>query len=274
MADDHDDQQGHGYRIAVVDRAFDVLELLATAPGPLGVTDIARQVGSTKSATWRMLVNLEARGYAVKDPATSRYSIGPRLADLGLRGGSRANLVQAARPYLESLSRTFGETANLGVLDSGQVLYIDIVESPRDLRMAARVGARDALHATALGKAMLAYLPGEMVEEALAQPLEARTTRTITTPDRIRDDLTRIRESGIASEVGENEVAAACFGVPVFGPDGDAIAAISLAGPEQRMTESGADRICEALRLAGEAVTARIGGRWRTGPDRNHDEGR
>lgn len=250
------------YSIAVLDRALDVLELIDSASSPLGATEIARHIGATKSATYRILVNLETRGYVAREDATARYVLGTRLAEFGLRAGSRTNLVQITHPHLEWLSRTFGETANLGVLEGTQVLYLDIVESRYDLRMAARVGARDEVYSTALGKAMLAFLSEEEIDRILDGPLQQKTHRTVTNAARIRLDLKDIRASGVASEFGENETAACCLGVPLFGPDDNVIGAISLAGPEGRMTATGIDRISESLRTTGQSVTKRLGGHW------------
>lgn len=250
------------YSIAVLDRALDVLELLAASVEPIGVTEIARRAGATKSATWRILFNLDARGYVLKDADTGRYTLGPRFTELGIRQGSRASLVQAVHPHLEWLSRTFGETSNLAVIEGGQVLYIDIVESPHDLRLAAKVGARDAVHSTALGRAMLAFLPQDEIDRVLAGPLVSRTPQTITDPARIRAELDEVRATGVAVEIGQNEIAASCLGVPVFGPGGEVIAAVSVSGPESRMATTEIDRIRDALLSTGEAVTKRIGGRW------------
>lgn len=255
------DGGGHDYRIAVLDRTLDVIEALAAAAEPIGVSDIARTVGATKSATWRILLNLEARGYATKD-AAAKYTLGPALFALVLRGGDRTRLVQLARPHLQWLNATFEETANLGVMEGDALLYIDIIESPHDLRMAARIGARDLLHATALGRAIVAFLPEHEQARLLEGPLEARTPRTIVDPARLRAMLDDVRTGGISAEEGENETAASCFGVPVFGPEGKVVAAISLSGPSGRMERYEPGTIQAALRRAGQAVTLRIGGQW------------
>lgn len=250
------------YSIAVLQHALDVLEVLDDAPEPLGVTDISRKLGATKSATYRILVNLEGRGYLVKDPVTARYAVGSRLLRYGLRVGSRATLVQAARPRLEALSSGLSETANLGVIDANKVLYVDIVESPHDLRMAARVGARDDMHSTALGKAMLAFLPEPERDALLRGPLRKKTSRTIANREQLIADLDTIRSTGLAVDYGENEMAASCFGVPVFGPDGGVIAAISVAGPEGRMKVAGVEHISRVLMDAARSVTEELGGTW------------
>lgn len=248
------------YSIAVLERALDVLEMIDGASSPLGATEIARRIGSTKSAAYRILVNLEHRGYVTKDDQTTHYSLGPRLSHFGLGSDTRVRLIQFAHPHLESLSKTFGETANLGVLDGNQMLYLDIVESRHDLRMAARVGARDAVYSTALGKAMLAFLPDQEIDRILSGTLPRRTDRTVTDVSRIWNTLEDIRKSGISAEFGENEPSACCFGVPVFGPDRQPVAAISLSGPEGRMMGTGIERIRNALAATGRSITQRIGG--------------
>lgn len=260
------------YSIVVLDRTLDVLELLGDSPDPLGATEIARRLGATKSATWRILVNLEARGYLSRDQDTARYAIGPKVIELGLRAGSRASLIRASRSQLEWLRLRHGETANLGILDGDEVLYVDIVESSHDLRMAARPGARDTVHSTALGKAMLAFLPEDEREAVLRQPLRQKTTRTITDIDHLRRELESTRQRGISVEYGENEVAACCIGVPIFGPAGHVVGAISLAGPEERMTRAGVEEIRSSLIQASRTVTRELGGTWPALP-RHDDEG-
>lgn len=250
------------YSIAVLQHALDVLELLDDAPEPLGATDIARRLGATKSATYRILVNLEGRGYLVKDASTARYAIGSRLFRYGLRIGSRATLVQAAHTQLEQLSAELSETANLGIMEGHEVLYVDIVESPHDLRMAARVGARDDMHSTALGKAMLAFQPAPVRDVILQGPLRRKTNRTIIDIEYLYADLETIRQTGLAVDYGENESAASCFGVPIFGPKSEVIAAISVAGPEGRMKAAGVEQISRLLMNAARSVTVEVGGNW------------
>ena len=254
--------QGSGYNIAVLGRALDLLETLAAASEPLGVSELSRRMGTTKSATYRILVNLERRGYVNKHGITARYTLGSQLTALGLRARRDIDLVAIVHPYLDQLSASLGETANLGIRDHDGVLYIDIVESHHDLRMAARSGARDSLHSTALGKAILAFLPQSEIEQILSTPLQPKTSRTITDPEVLRSVLDETRRTGIAVERGENEQAASCVGVPIFGPGGDVIAAISVAGPEGRMAAAGADQISESLITVGKAVTSALSGSW------------
>lgn len=250
------------YDIAVLTRALDLLETLANASEPLGATEIARRLGTTKSATFRILVNLERRGYVRKEPTTARYLLGSRLVMLGHRARGDSDLLKLAHPHLEALSRQFQETANLGVLDQHDVMYLDIVESPHNLRMAARIGARDRVHSTALGKAILAFLPEPEREQVLRAPLAARTNRTITDPELLRAELDRIRRSGMAVEFGENEPDARCLGVPIFDHHANVCAAISVSGPASRIDDATIVLIGSAVTDVARTLTIELGGIW------------
>lgn len=249
------------YSIAVLDRALDVLEALAEGNEPLGVTEIARRVGATKSAAYRILANLERRGYVGKDATTARYSLGIRLAFLGHRSLGSFDVRQVARPVIEDLARQFQETVNLGVVDGDEIVYIDMIESNYGLRMAARVGARDAVHSTALGKAIMAFLPPRLLKPRLQRPLMPRTERTITDPRTLEAELAKVRGVGVAEDRGENEIGARCIAAPIFDHASNVIAAVSVSSPASRLDDERAYRVAVATRAAADEITRRLGGR-------------
>ncbi len=253
-------EKARDYSIAVVLRTFDILESLAEAKRPLGPTELARRVGTTPSAAFRILKTLEERGYVARDSITGQYRLGTRLAYLGERSTGALDLRQIARPALEELQRRFRETVNLGVLEDDQIIYIDMVESDQGLRMAARVGARDHPHSTSLGKAILAYLPEPELERYLQRPLPRLTPHTITDPVALRAELERVRASGVAEDHEENEEGACCFGAPVFNHLGRVVAAISISGPAIRLSGPRGDDMREAVKDASLAITRAIGG--------------
>jgi DNA-binding IclR family transcriptional regulator len=248
------------YSIAVVVRTLDLLETLAAAGAPLGPTELAARLGTTKSAAYRILATLELRGYVRKDPATARYRLGTRLAYLGERSLAALDLRRAARGALETLYQRFHETVNLGVREGQEIVYIDMIESDQGLRMAARLGGRDALHATALGKAMLAYWPEQQRAALLAGPLPARTPHTITDRAALAQELDHIRAAGIAEDREENERGAGCFGAPIFDHTGAVIAAISIAAPASRLDDTRARAIATTLAAAARDITTTLGG--------------
>jgi IclR family acetate operon transcriptional repressor len=252
------------YSIAVVRRALDILEALAEGSRPLGPTELARRVGTTPSAAFRILKTLEERGYVTRDAVGGQYRLGTRLAYLGERCTGTLDLRLVARPVLEELHCRFRETVNLGVLDDHQIVYIDMLESDQGLRMAARVGARDHPHSTSLGKAILAFLPEPELERYLQRPLSQRTAQTITDPLSLRAELERVRASGVAEDHEENEEGACCVGAPIFDHRGRVIAAISIAGPAVRLAEPRRQEMRAAVKEAALAITRAVGGNWPT----------
>lgn len=257
------------YEIAVLARALDLIDALAAAGEPLGATELAREIGATKSATFRILVNLERRGYVRKDLVSARYRLGPSLIALGYQATNGVDLLSLAHLHLEALCAEIQETANLGVILDGEIVYLDIVESPRSLRMAARIGARDLVHSTALGKAILAFQSADELDRYLAHPLVARTNNTITDRDSLQRELSNIRRDGIARESGENELDARCIGAPVFDRNG-VCAALSISGPASRMDDASIERASKAISRAARTLTAEMGGTW-PNPNASHD---
>lgn len=226
------------YDVAVLQKALDLLQVLAEEPG-LGLSELSERTGASKASTYRMLATLEGRGFVAKSPDTRKYSPGARLVALSCAVMARLDLARAARPAMEALLDAFGETVNLGILADGEVLYVHILESPRDLRMAAQVGARDALHSTALGKALLSGVPASEARELLGRyRRHAVTPHTVTALEDLMHQLALVVDRGYAIDDEENELGARCVAAPVRDAAGRAIAAISVSGPVTRMPDS------------------------------------
>ena len=166
------------------------------------------------------------------------------------------DLRATARPVLEQLRRETDETVNLAVPVDGRVAYIDIVESSQGLRMAASVGRTDESHATALGKAMLSWMPSDAVSEVvMARGLARKTDRTITDEATLSRELRAVRERGYAVDDEENELGARCVAAPILGPAGTVIAAVSVSGPSTRMPIDRLDALGAAVRSAGLRIS-------------------
>lgn len=215
-----------------LDRAFCLLEIMAEAGGETSLSELAQSSGLPLPTIHRIVRSLVSNGY-VRQLPSRRYALGPRLIGLG---ESASRLLGAwARPHLARLVDELGETANLAMLDGDQVVYVAQVPSAHAMRMFTEVGRRVLPHSAGAGKALLAQLPDD---EALAivrrTGMPAATDRTITTPDEFAAELARIRSRGYAIDDGEQEVGVRCLAVPVVG--GPAMMAISISGPESRMT--------------------------------------
>jgi IclR family transcriptional regulator, KDG regulon repressor len=250
----------NNYNIAVVARTLDVLEVLSRADDPQGVSEIARAIGATKSATFRIIATLEARGYLWRDNS-GKFRLGIRLVELGQSALAAIDLRTIARPILADLHCQFNETVNFGIEDHDRIIYVDMIESDHGLRLSARIGGQDLIHSTAIGKAIMAHWPQSRIDEFLSRPLEPRTPRTLIDPGELRENLERIRRSGFSRDRGENEEGASCFGAPVFDHRGEVVGAISVSGPDSRMIGEKAEDIAVAVRVAAQELTTRLGGR-------------
>jgi IclR family acetate operon transcriptional repressor len=222
-----------------IERAFDLLEMLADAGGALGLSELST------------IVN---RGY-VRQEASRRYTLGSRLIRLGEI--SSQMLGTWLRPFLAQLVRLTGETANLAMLDGDEVVYIAQVPSPHSMRMFTEPGRRVQPHCTAVGKALLAEIPpGEARALLERDGMPAYTPATITDPDLLIAHLEVIRKQGYAVDEGEQEIGVRCFAVAV--PDAPGSLAISTSGPQTRMTDDAAARIVPALQRTAREISETI----------------
>ncbi|ADB49678.1 IclR family transcriptional regulator [Conexibacter woesei] len=239
------------YAIRAVDRVLDILDLLQGTDGGVTLVELSKVIGLPKSSAFRYLATLEARGYVTRE-AGDTYRLG--LAFRPLRPRDLSLLTSIARPRMEELCHRFEETINLGVLDGHRVAYLDMVESPRAIRFAARPGHRDPVHSSALGKALTARLSVEEVRRVLAVDGMPRfTERTITTPERYVEELALVRERGYALDNAENEDGGRCVGVPLPEP---LPAAISLSAPADRFPSERVAEVAAALRRSAEEIGA------------------
>jgi DNA-binding IclR family transcriptional regulator len=244
------------YIVEAVVRALDLLEAFQGGE-ELTLTEISQRVGLTKSRVFRLLHSLAARGYVERSADGIRYTLGVKLIERA--ACVRRDLRQLALPFMQRLHAQFNETVNLAILDRGDVLYIEMLESSQPFRMAAAVGTRSPWHSTALGKAIVAHVPEEELRSLLQKDrLVKLTERTITDPGKLRQELERVRRQGYAVDDGETEPGAACLGAPIFNREGRPIAALSLSGPAERILTNRRE-IATALLTACREVSRRMG---------------
>lgn len=242
-------QSNQGGGVQSVERTFELLERMADADGEVALSDLAEASGLPLPTIHRIMRTLVSSGYARQQPSR-RYALGPRLIRLG-ETASRA-LGSWARPYLAELTEAIGETSNMAVLDGNQIVYVAQVPSQHSMRMFTEVGRRVDAHATAVGKAVLAHLPEETVAQMLTRAgMRPQTERTISGIDSMHEELVRVRHLGYAVDDGEQEVGVRCYAVAV--PGAPASTAISISGPEGRMTRVATDEVVPLMqRIAGD----------------------
>jgi DNA-binding IclR family transcriptional regulator len=248
------------YRVQVLDRTVGILQVLADARSSLGPAEIAQQLSLHKSTIHRLLASLERHGYIRRQPGNGKYGLGLKLFELGSRAVAGLDLREYAQPVLERLMMQTGETAHLCVMDGGQMISVAIAESRRTVRTPATVGRRSPLHCTAVGKAMLAFLPEPALLAVLKQhPLRKYTSRTLVTRAALVAELGRIRTRGYAIDDEEIEEGLRCVGAPVRNYSGAVVASLSIAGPAFRLSRSRIPQLAEAVVDAAERLSADLG---------------
>ncbi|MFC5265909.1 IclR family transcriptional regulator [Kribbella qitaiheensis] len=229
--------------VQTVTRALELLDRIADHGEPVTVSSLATESGLPLPTAHRLLKTLVALGY-VRQLPSRRYSLGPRLIRLGEHAG-RA-LGAAAHPFLTRLVDSTGETANLAMRESDMVVYVAQVPSRHAMRMFTEIGRRVLPHCTGVGKAMLSQLPDDEVKSLVQRTgMPALTDRTITDLGALLADLELIRARGWAEDNGEQEIGVRCLAVPVLGTG--IAAALSVSGPEARITPEAGRRIGPAL---------------------------
>jgi IclR family transcriptional regulator, acetate operon repressor len=248
---------GSAYSIRAVERVCDVLDLAQRKPAGFTPSEVVEATGLPKSSAFRYLATLESRRYLQRDAATGTFRVGPSL--LPLQGRELDILAARARPLLQALRDRFGETINLGMLDGDRVVYVEIIESQKSMRLAARRGDRDHLHCTAVGKAIATLLPLERVRAILeGEGMPAKTDRTITDIDTFLEELGATRARGYALDNGENEEDGRCVAVPLNGVG--LLTAISLSAPAARFPLDAVEQVAAALgEVADDLANSGVG---------------
>ncbi|MFD4196789.1 IclR family transcriptional regulator [Amycolatopsis thermoflava] len=239
----------------MVGKALRVLSLLGEYPDGVGLSELARRAGYPVSTTHRLLGSLQEQGFARSDPASKRYALGLRLFELGQRVSHARGFAGVALPVLRSLTEQTGEPTLMAVLDGHQQVYVHSVQGPRQIQIRGEPGQRGPLHCTAMGKCLVAFAPDR---EVLVESLELTglAPRTITSRAEFAREIAAVRSQGYAIADEEHEPGIRAVGVPVLGPDGHAIAAISTAAPAYRMSVAELEAFVPALRAAARELGA------------------
>ena len=221
-----------------VDRALYVMELLKENVDGLGITELANRMGLAKSTIHRLLTSLKNQGYVRQDPLSERYLLGLKLIELGSVVTQSLEIRNIAKPLMNQLVQETGETTHLVVLEEGEVVYIEKIESPFTIRMYSLIGKRAPVHCTGVGKAMIAHIPEDEVRKIVERKgLRKYTENTITKLDDLLAHLRDIREKGYSLDKEEHEPGICCVAAPILDHNGKPVAGLSVAGPTMRMNE-------------------------------------
>ncbi|MFW0785978.1 IclR family transcriptional regulator [Gordonia sp. CPCC 206044] len=237
------------------DRVADVLLLFARSDAPLGVSAIARSLSLSKAVVHRILRSLVARSLLQTVPDTSEYMLGPAAAALSARAFSQIDVRSLAAPILRRLRDETQETTTLSVMTGKERVYLDQFESPQEVKMVVEIGVRLPLHSGASSRAILAFLPGSFIDDAVRdrQAIDPEFVE-----DGYRHELDQIRERGYSISLDERGTGAASIAAPIFDAAGNVMGSISSSGPAFRYDFDSHQAHGALVVDAARAITERI----------------
>jgi IclR family KDG regulon transcriptional repressor len=234
--------------VRVLHKTLDILETIKSRESGFKLAELSREVELPKATVYRILTTLEGRGYLDR-AADGSYRMAKKLFDLQRSESVEQILNRVAQPIMERVVDATKETVNLGILDAGEVVVINTVESPQAVRMSSKIGNRRHLHSTALGKIFLAGLPEkEFLRLIRMKGLPRLTDNTLISKPAVIEEINRVRKQGWAMDNQENEIEGRCIGAPILTPDGRVVAALSISGPVFRMDVARARSLVPQLR--------------------------
>lgn len=233
-----------------VQRILDLIECFRAHERDLELSEIAQRTNLAKSTAYRLLASLAERGYVIKGERGT-YSLGPKSWEIACRWISGMDFIEQSRPHMERLSEEFGQSVYIALLSGKEVVYVAKQVAVASVIMHVELGSRAPAHATASGKAILAFSPGATLERFLARGLPAFTPRTVTDVKAFRDLLDTVRAQGYALNYGERDPDLMGVGAALRDHTGWACAAITMGGSASRLTkrileQKAAPAVCQA----------------------------
>lgn len=230
-------------------------------PGGATLTELADALGMNKTTVLRLLAPLVETRLVEREVTTGRYRLGSRTAQLGQVYLERLDLRGVAHDVLVALTADTGETSHLVIADLPDVVYVDKVDSPHPVRMHSRIGSRQPVYCTGVGKALLAHSGEEAFRQVVAHGMPRRTPNTLTSPGELRAALGAIRARGYAVDEVENEVDIRCVAAPAFDHTGAVACAVSVSGPAGRVTAERVSDLGALVTAAAATISQRLGAR-------------
>jgi DNA-binding IclR family transcriptional regulator len=217
-------------------RGFSVLEKVCRSETPLSLSELAKESDLSIGAIQRLTYTLEKLGLLERDQRTKRFRAGSRMISLALTITTDLELIKVAHPYLQALSDEIGEVVGLGAIEGDNIILVDIIHTQQLLNINMNAGAAIAPHATATGKAILAFLPNTRVEQILTlHGLPKLTSNTITSTRSYKKELKQVKERGFSTAFDENAYGLTTIGAPVRNSDGEVVAAMTVMVPSMKI---------------------------------------
>ncbi|MEO6924683.1 MAG: IclR family transcriptional regulator [Bryocella sp.] len=241
-----------------VERAFAILEMLNTSRRGWNVSEISRKLGLPKSST-HVLISTLCRLAYIKEAGTGRrFQLSAKMYGLGSNALHATPLPEISLPHMHWAVQQSHLTSHIGILEKGQIIFIQKVDGPGIIKFDTYLGKCSELHCTGLGKALLAYQPEEMVQSLLSKHSFSRFTRnTIPTLAKFVAELAKVRRDGYAIDDEEEELGIRCIAVPIF-EHGKSVAAVSLTGTTSQLTIDGLKTVVQVAQATAARISAHL----------------
>ena len=244
-----------------VKRALDIIEVLSDSKENLGVTQIAKLTGLSKTTAFRLLSTMVDAGYVQKSYDESGYQLGMKFLSISSSILDRQDIRAVANPYIKRLSDETKEIVHLAVMDVNEVVYIEKMESSEHtIRIFSTVGKRSPIHCTGLGKVLLSELRDDEIERIIAEKgMKAYTEYTITTIEDLKKELRLVKAQGYAFDQMEHELGIWCVAAPIFDRRGGITAALSIATPAIYMSEEKSAMLTQEVVKTAKEISFQLG---------------
>jgi IclR family KDG regulon transcriptional repressor len=253
------DAADKGESLSSIARVFANLGAIGDS-GQIGISELSQRLSLSKTTVHRVLQTLKALGYVTQEVETERYHLTIRLFELGAKALESVDLVREADIEMRRIAGATREAVHLGTFDEDAIIYIHKIDADYGLRMQSRIGRRNPLHSTAIGKVLLAWMEPAEAREVLSH-IEFRksTAKTLASADAVMSILPQVRAQGYGEDIEEQEEGLRCLAVPVFDRFGRVIAGLSVSFPTMRCGADTKLHYVALLKAAGAAVSARLG---------------
>lgn len=245
--------------VSSVLKVFNILESLGEQK-EIGISELSQRLMMSKATTYRFLQTMKSLGYVSQQGEADKYSLTLKMFELGAKSLEWVDLIAIAEKEMRIISEETNETVHLGALDHGTIIYIHKIDSSYALRMHSRVGRRNPLHTTAIGKILLAERDEMYVREQLKDVEFIKSTEnTLETIDQLIDELNIVKEQHFGEDNEEQEPGLRCIAAPVYDRFGTVIAGVSISFPTIRFDEKQKARYVELLHNAGRSISEHLG---------------
>nr|AAD32966.1 transcription repressor [Pectobacterium carotovorum subsp. carotovorum] len=245
--------------VSSVLKVFGILQALGEER-EIGITELSQRVMMSKSTVYRFLQTMKSLGYVAQEGESEKYSLTLKLFELGAKALQNVDLIRSADIQMRELSALTRETIHLGALDEDGIVYIHKIDSMYNLRMYSRIGRRNPLHSTAIGKVLLAWRDRGEVEEVLSTVEFTRSTpHTLCSAEALLNQLDVVRDEGYGEDNEEQEEGLRCIAVPVFDRFGVVIAGLSISFPTIRFSEDNKHEYVAMLHTAARNISEQMG---------------